>query len=243
MYSLAICDDNALEAEKVNEYVLKFNKTQKLESSFQTEVYTNPRVLLDDVMDGKAFDVFLLDIEMEPLNGLKLAEHLRLVIASAPIIFLSSHTDTAYLQQGYKVRALRYVTKMTMESSLSEALSAVINDQTKTETRYLTITHYKQPLRVPHDEIMYVHRVSRITELVLSDSPRIPLRISLKGLYAEIGSERFLYIDKSCFVNIEYILKIESGMAVLNNGDSLAVSRKMLPQVKSITTKLWGGVT
>lgn len=243
MVSLAICDDNAMEVQTVHAYVQQFNRTQEQETAFLTELYTNPRVLLDDVMDGKVFDVFLLDIEMEPLNGLQLAEHLRLVTKSASIIFLSSHTEAFYLQQGYKVRALRYVSKLTMESGLREALSAVVQEQSKAETRYLTVTHYGEALRIPHTEIIYAHRVSRVTELVLWNAPRIPLRISLRNLFAEIGSERFLYINKSCFVNIDYIVRIDAGAVVLKSGDTLAVSRKMLPQVKSITTRIWGGVT
>lgn len=243
MIRLAICDDIEQETIRAQNIVLKFNETLDPDLQFSPKCYTDPQVLLDDIGDGMAFDVFLLDMEMGEINGISLAKQLREKGVVSTIIFLSSHTDFPYMQDGYKVRALRYVSKLAMETGLFEALQAAIDDQHKRETKYLTVTHYSNTERIPHDNIIYAQRTGRITELIVAEKNSIQLRMPLKDIFQALGSERFLYIDRSCFVNIDYVLKTASGLIVLKNGDTLSISRKMIPKVKSALNRYWGGVT
>lgn len=243
MIRLAICDDIEQDALRAQNIVLRFNETLDPDLQFAPKCYTNPQVLLNDIREGMAFDVFLLDMEMGEINGISLAKRLRERGIASTIIFLSQHTEFPYMQDGYKVRALRYVSKLAMETGLYEALQAALDDRRKSETKYLTVSHYGDTERISHDDIIYAHRTGRITELIVAEKNAIPLRMPLKEVFLTLGSERFLYIDRSCFVNIDFILKTASGLIVLKNGDTLTMSRKMIPQVKSALNRHWGGVT
>ena len=62
-----------------------------------------------------------------------------------------------------------------------------------------------------------------------------------KKLFETIGDERFIFIDRGAFINLDYIQKIENGEAVMTNGDSLPISRRLLPQVKLTINRYYGG--
>ena len=214
MIKLAICDDDALIMNKAEALIQAFNRTHKEEVNYSVEKYSSPQTLCDDVLEGKVFDVFLLDMEMPEMSGVSLAGKIREQIPSCGIIFLSSHTEFQFTQEGYKVQALRYVSKLVMETALTEALEAAIKAHQKGEDSYYTFSHYSDVVRIPLGEILYVHRVKRMA----------------------------VFVDRSCFVNLNQIMSLAENEVTLKNGEKLPVSRKMLPVVKSTILKLWGGV-
>ena len=70
------------------------------------------------------YDIIFLDIEMPKLNGIELAKQIRSKLPDVILIFLTSHNEFA--PQGYKVKALRYLSKLNMREQLNEALSAAV---------------------------------------------------------------------------------------------------------------------
>lgn len=243
MIRLAICDDAAKDLKKTESVVKKLNPLLSAEYRFHIESYLNPQVLIDDLTEGKTFDVFLLDMKLGEITGIELANEIRKTAPSATIIFLSANTDFPFLRDGYKVRALRYVSKLAMEPNLNEALHAAILDQCKEETKYLSISHYNDSVRIAHGDIIYVRRSGRSTEVVLLNAEPIRIRSPLKEVHKKLDSERFLYVDRSCFVNVDFILKLSGGTVTLKSGDTLSVSRKALPVLRAAITRLWGGIT
>lgn len=158
------------------------------------------------------------------------------------IIFLSSHTEFQFTQEGYKVQALRYVSKLIMETTLAEALEAAIQAHQKGEDSYYTFSHYSDVVRIPLGEILYVHRVKRMAVIVTEKRGEFQIKRPLRDIYAELNDLRFVFVDRSCFVNLNQIMSLAENEVTLKNGEKLPVSRKMLPVVKSTILKLWGGV-
>ena len=112
--SIAICDDesNALtEIESITKELLAAEKISCGISKFRD-------ALLSAVEGGAAFDILLLDVMMEHLNGMELAAALRKQGNDAAIIFISSNRDMALL--GYEVSAVRYLAKPIRREKLQE---------------------------------------------------------------------------------------------------------------------------
>lgn len=242
MIKMAICDDDTRILDKAETLVQAFNRTHKEEVNYSVEKYSSPQTLCDDVLEGKIFDVFLLDMEMPEMSGVSLAGKIREQIPSCVIIFLSSHTEFQYTQEGYKVQALRYVSKLIMETVLTEALEAAIQAHQKGEDSYYTLSHYSDIVRIPLGEILYVHRVKRMAVIVTEKRGEFQIKRPLRDIYAELNDLRFVFVDRSCFVNLNQIMSLAENEVTLKNGEKLPVSRKMLPVVKSTILKLWGGV-
>ena len=61
-------------------------------------------------------------------------------------------------------------------------------------------------------------------------------------VYQKLDDLRFVYVERGCFVNLDYVFRISGSEIILKNGDKLAVSRNLLPKVKQTIFHLWGGV-
>lgn len=242
MMKVAVCDDDSKTISQVEKVIAAYNGVSSLDSQFCPYSFTCPTTLRDEITDGQFFDAFILDIEMEMLDGFSLAREIRKYMPTAAIVFLSSHTEYNYTQEGYKVRALRYVSKLTMETSLIEALEAAARACQFPDIKYFTISHYNDILRIPYDEIVYIHRVSRTTEIVIENSDRPVIRMTLKEVMDKLDDHRFVYIDRSCIVNGNFVVSVQKSALCLRNGETLPVSRKMMPRVKSDLLSLWGGL-
>lgn len=238
MIRLAVCDDDINELESVNAKIDEYLKQRNFSEKFCVSSFSGSQYLLYEIEDGHTFDVYILDVEMPEMDGLQLAEKIRKQFPNTIILFLTSYAE--YATEGYRVRALRYIYKMRMEEKLFEALDCAITELGKLDESSVTLKHFQEFYRIPYKDILYVQRVGRHLDIVTSseDKKTDPRGIS-EFLYL-LNDERFICIDRSCFVNIDYIKSTSTQDVTMTNGDILPISRRMLQDLKSTIAKKWG---
>lgn len=101
--------------------------------------------------------------------------------------------------------------------------------------------HYGNMTRISYQDILYVRHVSRYSQIVAKSGKIIQDDRGIKKLFDVVQDDRFLFIDRGAFINLDYIQRIENGQAVMTNEDSLAISRRLLPQVKLAINRYYGG--
>lgn len=236
MIRVAFCDDDSHFLERLHQSVdLWFTEHQIVSSCTE---YLSAKALWDSI-ETTGFDIFFLDIEMPEIDGMELARQIREALPDSVIIFLTSHDEFA--PDGYRVQALRYLSKQTWKKYLSEALSAAMEQQEKQPTGSLAVSHYGNIHRIPYRDILYIRHISRYCQIVTKAGKTIQDERGIKRLFEIIEDERFIFIDRGAFINLDYIQKIENGKAVMINGDSLPISRRLLPHVKLTINKYYGG--
>ena len=189
--------------------------------------------------EGHPVDLAFLDIEMPEMDGMQLAKQIRETLPDSVILFLTSHDEFA--PDGYRVQALRYLSKQTWKKYLNEALSAAMAQLEKQESGSLAVSHYGNLQRIPYREILYIRHIARYCQIVTRAGKTIQDERGIKKLFEIIGDERFIFIDRGAFINLDYIQRIENGQAVMTNNDSLPISRRLLPQVKLAINRYYGG--
>jgi hypothetical protein len=70
-----------------------------------------------------------------------------------------------------------------MQATIEEALETAAEVSKTNETRFYTIQHYNDILRIHLDEIVYIHRVNRTTEIV-TEKMAGPLFVSRSKIYS-----------------------------------------------------------
>ena len=70
-------------------------------------------------------DIFLMDVSMPQLNGLKATEKLKALCPQVKVLTLTRHTDYGYLQQLLRAGASGYVLKQSSAAELLQAIRAV----------------------------------------------------------------------------------------------------------------------
>lgn len=236
MIHVALCDDDPHFLKQLRQATAQwFTERQIIFSAIE---FSSAKHLLDSVKET-SYDVFFLDIEMPEVDGMQLAKLIRETLPDSIIIFLTSHDEFA--PDGYRVQALRYLSKQTWKKFLSEALDAATAQVEKQGTGSLNVSHYGNIQRIPHRDILYIRHISRYCEIAIKAGETIQDDRGIKKLFEIIGDGRFIFIDRGAFINLDYLQKIENGQAVMTNGHSLPISRRLLPQVKLTINRYYGG--
>lgn len=237
MIRIALCDDNKEDMLQLHQKIIEWYRENSKNQSVSITEYSDS-VYLSSVIDaGDSHDVFFLDVEMPKDDGFQLADKIRNKLPAAIIVFLTSHSELA--PDGYKFRALRYVSKLVLSQKLPEALEAVQKEFSALESGYLVVPHYTDALRIPYNEILYVQHILRSSQIYTLRQGVIKDNRGLKTIYSVIGDKRFIYIDRSTFVNIDFIRELKGNEIILRTGESLAISRPMLANVKETIVRMW----
>lgn len=237
MIRIALCDDNKEDMLQLHQKIIEWYRENSKNQSVSITEYSDS-VYLSSVIDaGDSHDVFFLDVEMPKVDGFQLADKIRNKLPAAIIVFLTSHSELA--PDGYKFRALRYVSKLVLSQKLPEALEAVQKEFSALESGYLVVPHYTDALRIPYNEILYVQHILRSSQIYTLRQGVIKDSRGLKTIYSVIGDKRFIYIDRSTFVNIDFIRELKGNEIFLRTGESLAISRPMLANVKETIIRMW----
>lgn len=237
MIRIALCDDNKEDMLQLHQKIIEWYRENSKNQSVSITEYSDS-VYLSSVIDaGDSHDVFFLDVEMPKVDGFQLADKIRNKLPAAIIVFLTSHSELA--PDGYKFRALRYVSKLVLSQKLPKALEAVQKEFSALESGYLVVPHYTDALRIPYNEILYVQHILRSSQIYTLRQGVIKDNRGLKTIYSVIGDKRFIYIDRSTFVNIDFIRELKGNEIILRTGESLAISRPMLANVKETIVRMW----
>lgn len=228
MFNVSICDDSKYDIDKIKNALGMFSKRKHVELSISE--FSNPEMLMYEIEDGKIADIFILDVEMPNMDGFELADKIREHTETSIIIFLTSHDEMASM--GYKSKALRYVIKLNLERDIEEALDSAIAEISNVNDKTITLHHYNDYWRIAYKDIICVTRISRqlvITTRLLGD---ITDNRGIKEFFDMLSDNRFLFVDRSCFVNIDYISQIKGYSLKLTDGQILPISRRSLQNVK-----------
>ncbi len=236
MFNISICDDNKYDIEKIKTVLNLFSQKKHLE--FNISDFSNPNMLMYEIEDGKIADIFILDVEMPEMNGFELADRIRQHTETSIIIFLTSHNEMALM--GYKSKALRYVIKLNLEKDMSEALESAIAEISDIDAKTIKLHRYNDYWKIPFKDIIYVTRISRQLVITTRLLGEITDNRGIKEFFELLHDNRFLFIDRSCFVNIDYISQINGYNLKLTDGQVLPISRRSLQNVKKTLLEQWG---
>lgn len=236
MIHIAVCDDSNYDIGLVRAEIQKYSAKRHI----QTEIseFSSPGQLLYDLQDGKVADIFILDVSMPEKSGFELAEEIRKYTSTSAIIFLTSMQERA--TEGYKVRALRYVIKMNLSRDFEEALDCAVREVSDPDDSVVTLHRYHDYRRISYGDIIYVNRVTRQLSIVTESQGELTDNRGITEFHSLLDDERFLFIDRSCFVNVDYISQISGFDITLKNGTVLPVSRRQLQSVKQALLERWG---
>ena len=107
-YHIAVCDDEAEQAERLRSIAEAW--AEKCGVTCRTDCFPSAEALLFAYADDAGFDILLLDVEMKEMSGIRLAKRLRADGCRGEIVFITSHFE--FVTEGYEVDALHYLVNL-----------------------------------------------------------------------------------------------------------------------------------
>ena len=224
MLKIAVCDDEPAQREYLASLVSRW--ADQKDTPVQISLFIHAEAFLFAYEDQKDFDILLLDIQMKEINGITLAETVRQEDESMQIIFITAFAD--YMPYGYEVSALHYLIKPVDEKRLFAVLDKAAKRRRHREAPLLFSTGEGQ-VKLLSSEIYYVEAFAHDCFIVMKKR-KIQVGLAIGEMEARLG-DAFVRCHRSYLVHLEHIRNITKNVVLLDNGDNVPVSRRLLRQV------------
>lgn len=227
MLQIAICDDEQFYREKIEKLLRKFFRGRDLQ--YEICVFSSGKEFLEQCENNVRFDIVFLDINMEEMDGIRTAMHIRSFHSNTFIVFVTAFMD--YALEGYKVNAVRYLMKDTLDLGMGECMTAILQ---KMEIAQVTFSFLEGERRLYTDNILYVESKGHKAIFYYMESEMVTYQIydKLDAVERKLEGCGFLRLHKSYLVNMKHICRIGNYTASLDTGDELPVPRLRFQAVK-----------
>lgn len=217
-YSIAICDDNPTDSAYMALLVKSWAKDRQVPVTLSR--FPSAEAFLFTYAEEKNFDLLLLDIEMEAMDGVTLARRIRIDNEALQILFITGYSD--YIAEGYDVAALHYLLKPVNQEKLFQVLNKALEKKALSE-RCLNVTLSGEMVRIPLKEIRYLEvRQNYVTIHAKKD---YTIKRPLKEFRQDLDS-RFHPVGRSVILNLTCIRRVTRTQVHLLDGTVLPLPRK-----------------
>lgn len=229
MINIAICDDNELSLEIINEITSDF----LLERSEETAVslFGSGEELIESVRNGKKYQIYILDMIMPGIHGMEVASMLRMMKEEGKIVFLTASVD--YAVQSYDVEASAYLLKPIDVDKFRRIMNKLLIEAANMDDEHsVVIKAVAESVKINPATICYVTVENRKAKYVLRDG-RVLMGQTIRGRFAdEVGDlcqfDYFVNCGLSHLINLRQVDAVSDESILMKNGDMLFPSRSSI---------------
>ena len=111
MLDIFVCEDNAIQRQNIVKTIQNAVLIEELDMQLVLDT-GDPYVLLEKLEASRNTGIYFLDIDLNSsMNGMKLAQQIRLFDPRGFIIFITAHSELSYMTFQYRVEAMDFVLK------------------------------------------------------------------------------------------------------------------------------------
>lgn len=229
MLEIAIVEDEESYRKILSEYLEKYSRETG------DEIHISAFTDGDEIVENYTakYDIILMDIEMQFMNGMDAARKIREADTSVIIIFITNMAQ--YAIQGYEVDALDYVLKPISYFAFSQKIQRAVGRMKKREEHYINIVSKSGVNKVAVSEIGWIESEGHRLIYHAKDQVYESTLNSLKELENELKDYNFFRCNKGYLVNLAHVRAIRDGWAILTNGQVMISRAKKMEFQKALT--------
>ena len=224
-FLIAVCDDDRQDRESMTHLARTYYSSENVEYSIK--MYDSGTDLLSAIDSGERFNLLVLDVMMDSLDGISLASVLRRKKDDTTIVFMSSNLEMAL--QGYEVAAARYLSKPLKQEKVNEALSYAYRHFQDNREVLLPTTQGLR--RIAPMDILYVEATERGSRVILANE-RIDTSLRIFEQENLLPRNQFILCHRAFVVNLAAVRSIRRYELELNDGKVVPVSKHRFAFVK-----------
>lgn len=236
MLDIFVCEDNDAQRRMVVQMIQNTVLIEELHMQLVLDT-ADPYELMETVRDSQNTGVYFLDIDLNTdINGMKLAQQIRLFDPRGFIIFITAHSELSYMTFQYRVEAMDFVlkdnpaeVKVKVRECLLNAMDRHTLQTNKTHQTY-TIEAGGRKISIDYDEILFFETSSNIHKVILHAKDRqIEFSGTMKVLANTLGGA-FVRCHRSFLVNKNNIKEVDAKNRIIYfaNGETCLLSTRMM---------------
>ncbi len=203
MIRLALVEDDETYRKELTEYLKQYESEHG--EKFHLSVFTDGDEIVEDYK--AVYDIILMDIEMQFMDGMTAAEHIREYDSEVVIMFITNMPQ--YVMKGYTVDALDYVLKPISYYAFSQKIERAISRMKQRSHKFIS---------VPIKGGIKKFDINRLTYVEVSDHDLIYHTLdgdfTSKGSLSEVEEVlkeyHFFRCNKCYVVNLEFIDSVQN---------------------------------
>ena len=224
---IALCDDDKLYRSQLfdlmNEYI-----TANPNKEIVFSIYESGEELLNVVERTGNFDLYILDIVMQEINGIDLGLKLRSMGSNAKIVYLTNNVEFAL--DAFKVRAYHYILKPINKDDFFSLLNETTDIIASQNIKSFPVKTKDGTIKLNYDNILYAELCRRVITYHLINGKSID-SLTIRTPFAEavqelIQDKRFILCGTSLLVNLHHITSIENDMILFKSTHKVYLSKK-----------------
>ncbi len=236
MLDVFVCEDNAIQRATIVQTIQNTILIEELDMRLALDT-GNPYVLLEKLEASSSTGIYFLDIDLgSNINGMKLAQQIRLLDPRGFIIFITAHSELSYMTFQYRVEAMDFVLKdnpAEAELKIKECLLNAMERytlQTNRTHKVCTIEAGGRKINIDYDDILFFETSSNIHKVILHAKDRqIEFLSTIKEL-TNTFDDNFVRCHRSFLVNKKNIKEVDSKSRLIHfaNGETCLISTRMM---------------
>lgn len=239
-----ICDDEIHYANAIKESIERWKKKTGI-VSITYDVFRSSEDMLDSLRNQTIYDLVFLDIQFPTeLNGLQVAKQLRMLNDQVVIVFVSNYDE--YAIDGYKVNALRFLTKPISDNQVFECLDIAYRQWQITSSNSVILLETKQQMhRISNKSIVYIESRAHYLDIhtLNIENGTITIRMKIGEILKDLPSDMFVQCHQSYIINLLYVQRLTRTRVTLTNNQEAPMSLKYRDAVYKKFKQLYQGGT
>lgn len=225
--AIAVCDDTVQDRENLLRLLQKYLDNNHYVARIDT--YPSGEAFL--AQDVSQYGLVILDIFMDELNGIQVAERLAAEHPNSQIIFCS--TSNAYAMESYDVGALRYLTKPLQEEKLFRTLDRYFHAHR--EARTLTYKQNRMDEHVFLTDILWIEAGDH-KSVIHTRQGSITTGTKFQALCEQTEGLDFVKPIRYALVSLQAVTAIPTDVMTLSDGTTIPISRPLRQDMKNAFT-------
>jgi len=223
---IAICDDDIFCRELLMVLTRQYNAEKGYNLSITA--YEHGNNLLEDVRKTGGYDIYILDIMMPDIDGIRLGLSLRELGFDGKILYLTSSEE--YALDAFKARAYNYILKPIEKNTYFQALEDAIGTLSSAEEKSLIVKTKEGNVKLDYSNILYADLDKRAVAYHLIDKQTV-IGTTIRTTFAEAVQElsadpRFVMCGASLIVNLSHITIVENNSLLFDTGNRIYIAKR-----------------
>ena len=239
MLNIFVCEDNPAQRQAIVQIIQNTVLIEELDMRLVLET-ADPYELLEKAASSQDTGIYFLDIDLSSsINGLQLAQQIRLCDPRGFIIFITAHSELSFMTFQYRVEAMDFVLKdnpAEMNVKIRECLFHAMERytlQTSRTHKVYTIDAGGRKISVDYNDIFFFETSSNIHKVILHAKDR---QIEFSGTIKELAGtldESFVRCHRSFLVNKNNIKEADAKKRIIYfpNGETCLMSTRMMKEL------------
>lgn len=232
MISIAICDDESQEIDRVHSFL---NRYIKIHPQYEITIhsFSSPLELLSYVAEHGGFDIVLLDIYMSGMLGTDAVRELRLLDNNVEIIFLTSSRDHAI--EAFELEAAQYLIKPYSEASIFAALDRIMNRINRDRRVVVTLKTSDGITRLAIRDVVFTETGRNNYQIIHTiQGKKMEVRMTATEIFELLSQNKFFVrCGSSINLNLKYIRQISKDTITFDTGEHLRYPYRVYQNLKA----------